>query len=115
MQQSYKLIAFSGSLRKASTNTGLLRAAQELSGPLFSVEIQDISAFPFYNGDVDSVEQFPEIVKEVRQKILESNGIIFSVCEYNHSISGVLKNAIDWLSRSTIGPHPFSKKTSLFS
>ena len=96
-----KIIGISGSLRERSYNTALLRAAASLLPPEVEFEIVDLSPFPFYNGDNDK-QGPPAAVREVEQRIAEADGVLFASPEYNHSYSGVLKNAIDWISRPPI-------------
>lgn len=103
-------IAFSGSLRKGSFNTNLLKAAQELVGDDATIEIVDISTFPLFNQDEEG--SYPAQVKEIKDKVLHADGIIFATPEYNRSIPGVLKNAIDWISRP-YGTNPFAGKPTL--
>lgn len=87
-----------GSLRRASYNAGLLRVAASRAPEGMAIEILDISAFPLYNADIEA-EGYPEAVSEVRERVRELDGILFSSPEYNYGVSGVLKNAIDWISR----------------
>lgn len=107
MQKNY--VAFSGSLRKDSHNTNLLKALQKLN-PEINIEISDISQFPLFNQDLEI--NYPANIQAVKDKILASDGVIFATPEYNRSISGVLKNAIDWLSRP-YGTNPFDQKPAL--
>lgn len=92
------VLAFSGSLRQASFNSGLIRAATELAPEGVTVELADISEVPLYNGDQDG-ESKPVAVEQLAQKIRKADALLFATPEYNYSIPGVLKNAIDWLSR----------------
>jgi chromate reductase, NAD(P)H dehydrogenase (quinone) len=103
MGKKYKVIGIAGSLRKASTNKGLLRAAAAVLPDDLELEVVDISNFPHYNGDVDDSGP-PEIVKQVSEKIKNADGLLISTPEYNYSIPGFLKNAIDWISRSPLKP-----------
>ena len=93
-----KIIGISGSLRKDSYNSALLRAAQELLPEEMTLEIADISSVPLYNGDLEA-SHFPESVLALREKIQKADGLLLAMPEYNYSMSGVLKNTIDWLSR----------------
>ncbi|MFH1586766.1 MAG: NADPH-dependent FMN reductase [Candidatus Diapherotrites archaeon] len=94
-----KLLGIAGSLRKESLNLKLLKNAASLAkGQGAEVEIFDLSPIPLYNGDVEA-KGIPDSVKELREKIASANGLLLSSPEYNHSIPGVLKNAIDWASR----------------
>jgi chromate reductase len=104
-----KVLGLSGSLRKASFNTMLLRAGQELAPAGMSIEIYDLAPMPMYNDDVRIVGYPPEAQK-FRDAIKAADAIFFASPEYNYSISGVLKNAIDWASRP---PNlPFDGKTA---
>ncbi len=95
---SVSVVGISGSLRSASFNTGLLRAAAGVLPPGMALEVADISQVPLYNGDVEA-RGFPEAVLRLKERIREADALLFAVPEYNYSISGVLKNAIDWVSR----------------
>jgi chromate reductase len=94
-----KVLALSGSLRKASFNTNALRACQELAPPGMAIEIYDLAPLPMYNDDVRLGPGYPPVVQAFRAAIAASDAILFASPEYNYSISGVLKNAIDWASR----------------
>jgi len=102
-----KALAVSGSLRKGSFNTAALRAAVELAPDGMSVEIADISQIPIYNEDVRQ-QGFPAPVQKFREQILAADALIFATPEYNYSVPGVLKNAIDWASRPP--DQPFNGK-----
>lgn len=107
MDKKYKIIGITGSLRKNSTNSGLLRAALPLLPDNLELEIADISGLPNYNGDVDSAGP-PEVVVKLCEKIKNADGLLISTPEYNYSIPGFLKNVIDWVSRSPL--KPFNEK-----
>ena len=98
------IIAISGALRKASTNTGLLRALKDVAPENVSIEITTLHGIPLYDGDVEAATGKPKAVLELDTKIRASDGIVISTPEYNFSVPGVLKNATDWLSR---GGSPF--------
>ncbi|CAH9123014.1 unnamed protein product [Cuscuta epithymum] len=101
-QQVIRVAGLCGSLRKASYNRGLLRAAMEISKEgMEEIEIEyvDISALPFLNTDLVVNGTFPPAVEEFRRKILQADSILFASPEYNYSVNGPLKNAIDWASR----------------
>ncbi len=102
-----RLLGISGSLRKGSFNTMALKAAAGLVPAGTSLEIFDISGFPLYNEDVKA-QGFPEPVQKLREKIAQADGLVLATPEYNYSISGVLKNAIDWASRPP--EQPFNDK-----
>ena len=94
-----KIIGLSGSLRRASFNSMLLRAASQLVPAGTSVEIGSIRGIPLYDGDVEATEGIPIAVQELKSRIAAADGFLIATPEYNNSIPGVLKNAIDWLSR----------------
>jgi chromate reductase len=94
-----RILAISGSLRRDSHNTRLLRAAAQMLPPGAELELFDgLAAVPPYNED-DDVEPAPEVVQRLRDAIADSDALLIATPEYNASIPGVLKNAIDWASR----------------
>jgi chromate reductase, NAD(P)H dehydrogenase (quinone) len=93
-----KTLGISGSLRKGSYNTAALRAAAELLPEGMTLEMADIAQFPLYNEDVRQAG-FPPPVQKLRDQIVAADALLFVTPEYNYSMSGVLKNAIDWASR----------------
>ena len=106
-EPNIKLVAFCGSLRKGSFNRLALQAFIERLPQGASVETIEIGDWPLYNADIQA-QGFPAPVQAAQQKMLAADGIVFASPEYNYSVSGVLKNAIDWLSRIT--PQPFAGK-----
>ena len=108
MEKEIRLLGISGSLRKASFNRGLLRAVAELMPEGMTLEIADISQIPLYNEDEYAIS-VPEAVRRLKEQILIADGIVIATPEYNHSVPGVLKNAIDWASRP-IKSQPFAGK-----
>ena len=92
------VLALSGSLRRQSFNTALLRAAQEVAPEGMVIDIADLSAIPLYNDDV-RVAAYPDAVQALRDRVAAADALLFACPEYNYSVSGVLKNAIDWISR----------------
>ncbi len=93
-----RLLGISGSLRRGSLNTALLRAAEELVPAGTSLSMASIDEVPLYNGDLD-VDGGPAPVQALKQQIDEADGLLLATPEYNYGIPGVLKNAIDWASR----------------
>ena len=94
-----RILGISGSLRESSHNTALLRAAAELLPPGVELEVFDgLGDVPLYNEDIDG-EQAPEGVVTLREAIDGADAVLFATPEYNGTIPGVLKNAIDWASR----------------
>lgn len=94
-----KLIGFSGSLRAASYNAALLRAAPALMPAGATLEIGTIRGIPLYDADEEARAGVPAAVALLKDQIAASDGILMVTPEYNHSLPGVLKNAIDWLTR----------------
>ncbi|MCL6594023.1 MAG: NAD(P)H-dependent oxidoreductase, partial [Alicyclobacillus sp.] len=92
-----KAVALVGSLRKDSYNMKLARFLQERYRNHWEMEIVDISSLPFYNQDQE--EAPPPVVSQFKQQIRNADAVMIVTPEYNWSIPGVLKNALDWLSR----------------
>lgn len=107
MSDPVRIFAFCGSLRKASYNRMALRAAEELAPAGTSFESFDIGLLSLYNEDVRA-QGFPPPVEELRRQIRAADAILFATPEYNYSVPGVLKNAIDWASRPP--DQPFNGK-----
>jgi chromate reductase len=97
MDGSVRILGIPGSLRKASFNRAALRAAQELVPPDTAVEIFDLDGIPPFNEDDERT--LPARVAELKTRIREADAILIATPEYNYSVPGVLKNAIDWASR----------------
>ena len=95
------IVGISGSLRRASFNTSLLRNAADLMPADAQLRIETIEGIPLYNADVEAADGIPSRVAELKQAIAASDGLLLSTPEYNNSFPGVFKNAIDWLSRPT--------------
>jgi len=106
MSEPIKLVAFCGSLRKASFNRMALNAFIERLPAGTSAQIIEID-WPLYNADIQA-QGFPDKVQAAQKALLEADGLVLVTPEYNYGPSGVLKNAIDWLSRMT--PQPFAAK-----
>ncbi len=93
-----------GSLRKGSFNAAIARALPALAPEGVTIEpLPSVGEFPLYNHDVQD-NGFPPIVTATAEAIRKADGVIIVTPEYNHSIPGVLKNAIDWISRSPNQP-----------
>jgi NAD(P)H-dependent FMN reductase len=93
------LIGLSGSLRRASYNSALLRAAASVMPPGTELRIESIAGIPLYNGDDEAAQGIPEAAARLKDAIAGADGLLLMTPEYNNSIPGVAKNAIDWLSR----------------
>jgi chromate reductase, NAD(P)H dehydrogenase (quinone) len=91
-----KVLAICGSLRRASTNMGLLRYAQAHAPAGVSIEIADISQLPFYNADIS---EKPAAVAQLLAKLADADALLLACPEYNYSMAPALKNALDWASR----------------
>src|SRR5712672_2169943 len=94
----FRLLGLSCSLRRASNSTAVLRGLQDALGFRAALDIFPLHAIPLYNED-DDAEHAPESVRSLRSAIDASDGMIMISPEYNHGMSGVLKNALDWASR----------------
>jgi chromate reductase, NAD(P)H dehydrogenase (quinone) len=98
MIQPFRVLGLSGSLRRASNSTAVLRGLQDALAPRVALNILPLHGMPLYNEDDDG-ERAPESVRALRSAIETSDGVIMISPEYNHGMSGVLKNALDWASR----------------
>jgi chromate reductase, NAD(P)H dehydrogenase (quinone) len=86
-------------LRRASFNTSLLRSAAEVAPAGVTLEVRTIHGIPLYDADIENGPGIPEAVSQLKDEIASSDGLLLVTPEYNNSIPGVFKNAIDWLSR----------------
>lgn len=102
-----RILGFAGSLRKDSYNRALLNAAQKLAPAEAEIEIFDIGDFPLFNEDLEATP--PQMIIAFKEKIVQADAVLIVTPEYNYSISGVLKNALDWASRP-YGSDSFSGK-----
>ncbi|MDX6379322.1 MAG: hypothetical protein QOI57_346 [Rubrobacteraceae bacterium] len=103
----FKILGLVGSLRRASFNRGLIRAAQELAPDGVTVELYEgLGEIPFFNQDVED-EGDPASVKELKEKIREANAVLIATPEYDYAIPGVLTTALDWALRP---PSPLRHK-----
>ena len=100
---SYKVLGICGSLRKKSYNHSALLAAAEVMPESMQLTIADYSAIPLYNQDVQDLG-IPDAVTEFAEEVRAADALLIASPEYNFSISGVLKNAIDWLTRVPVQP-----------
>lgn len=96
------VLAFSGSLRRGSYNCALLRAAVELAPPGMTLEIYDLAPLPLFNQDIE--KPFPAAVAGFRARVAQADALLIASPEYNSSVTGALKNAIDWASRAPQPP-----------
>jgi NAD(P)H-dependent FMN reductase len=93
------IIGLAGSLRSGSLNGKLLRAAVELAPPTLKIEIESIRDIPLYDGDLEEKQGIPPAVARLKERIATADGVLLVTPEYNNSVPGTFKNAIDWLSR----------------
>ncbi|WP_224824042.1 NADPH-dependent FMN reductase [Cognatishimia sp. MH4019] len=100
------LLGISGSLRDEATNRKLLAEAQRMFAPESYVEA-DLN-LPLYDGDLEAADGIPEAVTRLASQIADADAVVISTPEYNQSISGVLKNALDWVSR--VDGNPWANK-----
>lgn len=94
-----RIVGISGSLRQGSYNSALLRAAAALMPAGSALEIATIRGIPLYDGDLESASGIPADVRRLKEAITGADGLLLATPEYNNSVPGVFKNAIDWLSR----------------
>ncbi len=101
--RDFHILGISGSLRKASYNSAALRAAQELAPGSTVITLADISAIPMYNDDVRE-QGLPTTVISLVEQVASADAVLIATPEYNYTIPGVLKNAIDWVSKAPDQP-----------
>ncbi len=106
------ILAFAGSLRSGSLNKALLRNAKEAAPEGMEIEIFDLEGIPLFNADLEK-EGVPERVNEFKEAIRRSDGILIASPEYNHGMSGVTKNAVDWASRPPKNPVMMGKPAAI--
>jgi NAD(P)H-dependent FMN reductase len=94
-----RIVVLSGSLRAGSFNTSLARAAAEVAPQDVTLDVRTIHGIPLYDADVENGPGIPEPVTMLKNEIAASDGLLLVTPEYNNSIPGIFKNAIDWLSR----------------
>lgn len=93
------ILGLSGSLRKASFNAGLLRAALDLAPDGVKIRIGSIRDVPLYDADRETADGLPSVVKTLQDALARADGLLLVTPEYNNGVPGVFKNAIDWMSR----------------
>ena len=95
-----RVLALSGSLRHASFNTALARAAQSMAPQGMDIEVATLHGIPLYDGDTEAGEGIPAAVLQLKAQILKADALLMVTPEYNNGVPGVFKNGIDWLSRA---------------
>lgn len=93
------IVGIAGSLRRGSFNRMLLASAAELAPDSMHIDVFDIGSLPLYNADLDADGGRPAAAQSLKDAIAEADGVLIASPEYNHSVPGVLQNAIDWASR----------------
>lgn len=99
MDETVNIVGLAGSIRRASLTRILLEAARDVAPQNMRITLFPLHEIPIYNNDVEVEEGFPKPVAALRQAIEQADGLILATPEYNGSVTGVLKNAIDWASR----------------
>lgn len=94
-----KIVGLSGSLRRGSFNTALLRAAAAAAPSGTTLAVETLHGVPLYDADVEAADGIPEPVARLKQAVMSADGLLLATPEYNNGIPGVFKNAIDWMSR----------------
>jgi chromate reductase, NAD(P)H dehydrogenase (quinone) len=97
-EETIRIVGISGSLRKASFSTALLKLLAAKATPSIEIDVVTLADIPLYNEDLDREAPIPAVAK-LKKTIAEADGVLIVTPEYNHGIPGVLKNALDWLSR----------------
>lgn len=108
-QQPIHIFAFAGSLRASSYNKLLLQEAKRVLPDHTTIDIFDIAPLPMFNSDVEA-QGIPDVVLDFRQRMRQADALLISTPEYNYSIPGSLKNALDWASRSRPDGSPLDDK-----
>ncbi len=113
MDNQIKVLAFAGSLRQGSYNKALVRCAVEVAPPNVAVEVFDLEGIPIYNADLENTP--PQRLTDFKNKIREADALLIATPEYNFSIPGVLKNALDCASRPVVGNPLEGKPVAIMS
>lgn len=104
-----RLIGIAGSLRQGSCNAALLRNAAELTPAGCNLEIASIKDIPLYDGDLEAERGIPAAVAALKDRVAAVDSLLLVTPEYNHSIPGIFKNAIDWMTRPAAWAQPFPR------
>jgi chromate reductase len=112
--EEVRIAGISGSLRKASFNTALLKILADKSASSITIQVVTLEDIPLYNEDLDTTTGVPA-VNTLKRLISSCDGILISTPEYNHGIPGVLKNALDWVSRPALESCFKDKPVSIIS
>src|ERR1700723_3548623 len=112
--ETVRIAGISGSLRRASFSTALLKILAEKALPAIEIQVVTLEDIPLYNEDLDRDPEIPEVAA-FKKLIAESDGVLIATPEYNHGIPGVLKNALDWASRPVFESCFKNKPVSIIS
>jgi chromate reductase len=112
--ETVRIVGISGSLRKASFSTSILKFLAERAAPAIQIQVVTLESIPLYNEDLDTKPGIPAVA-DLKRIITESDGVLITTPEYNHGVPGVLKNALDWLSRPVFESCFVKKPVSIFS
>jgi chromate reductase len=113
-EETVRIVGISGSLRKASFSTSILKILSEKAAPGIDIEVVTLEGIPLYNEDLDTNPEIPA-VSTLKRTIAESDGVLIATPEYNHGVPGVLKNALDWVSRPVFKSCFVNKPVSIIS
>jgi chromate reductase len=110
-----RILGIAGSLRRGSYNRALIEAAREVAPAGVHVESFDLDDIPLYNADFDVDGLRPTVVDRLKQAVASADALLLSTPEYNHNVSGVLQNAIDWVSRPAMWSPLVAKPVAIMS
>src|ERR1700750_2494675 len=112
--ETVRIVGISGSLRRLSFSTALLKVLAERAAPAIDIEVVTLEDIPFYNEDLDIDPAIPAVAA-LKRKVAESDEALISTPENNNAIPGVLKNTLDWLSRPVFKSFLKEKPVSIIS
>jgi chromate reductase len=112
--ETVRIVGISGSLRKASFSTSILKLLAVRAAPAIRIQVVTLENMPLYNEDLDTTPGIPAVA-DMKRIVAESDGVLITTPEYNHGVPGVLKNALDWLSRPVFKSCFVNKPVSIIS
>ncbi len=113
-RETVRVVGISGSLRRTSFSTSLLKVLAEKAAPAIDIQVVTVENIPLYNEDLDQNPEIPSVAA-FKRLIAESDGVLIVTPEYNHGVPGVLKNALDWASRPVFESCFKNKPVSIIS
>jgi chromate reductase, NAD(P)H dehydrogenase (quinone) len=113
-EETVRIVGISGSLRRASFSSSLLKVLAERAAPSIDIKVVTLEGIPLYNEDLDQNPEIPSVAA-FKKLIVESDGVLIATPEYNHGVPGVLKNALDWASRPVFESCFKNKPVSIIS